>query len=120
MPTCAARAAPVGKLAVATVPPLRAEDLTPRDASHVLRFMKTATVRDLRFRFSEIEARLRQGEEVVIRKRKRIIAKLVPFRAEEPMKPYLPDFAARRRKIFGEQVMAIPAAELVAWDRSRG
>ncbi len=78
--------------------------------------MKSATVRDLRFRFSEIEARLRQGEEIEIRKRKRVIAKLVPVRPEAE-KPYLPDFAARQRKIFGDKVMSVTGAEIVAWDR---
>lgn len=81
--------------------------------------MKTATVRDLRFHFSEIEARLRQGEEIVIRKRQRVIAKLVPFREGSTKEPYLPDFAARRRKIFGDKVMPVTAAELVAWDRGQ-
>ena len=78
--------------------------------------MKTATVRDLRFHFSEIEARLRQGEEIQIRKRKQVIAKLVPIRPELET-PYLPDFAARRRKIFGNKKMSLTGAEIVAWDR---
>ena len=78
--------------------------------------MTSATVRDLRFNFSQIEARLRQGEEIEIRKRKRVIAKLVPVRPEAK-EPYLPDFAGRQRKIFGDQVMPITGAEIVAWDR---
>jgi len=78
--------------------------------------MKSATVRDLRFHFSEIEARLRQGEEIEIRKRNRPIAKLVPLRPDAG-KPYMPDFAARRRKIFGDKQMPITGAEIVAWDR---
>jgi antitoxin (DNA-binding transcriptional repressor) of toxin-antitoxin stability system len=80
--------------------------------------MTTATVRDLRYHFSEIEARLRQGEEVQIRKRKRVIAKLVPLRPEPKGKAYLPDFKARRRKIFGDKGMSITGASIVAWDRS--
>ncbi|HME00910.1 MAG TPA: hypothetical protein VKM93_26815 [Terriglobia bacterium] len=51
-----------------------------------------------------------------IRKRNRPIAKLVPFRLE-PEKPYWPDFAARRRRIFGDKQMPITGAEIVAWDR---
>ena len=42
--------------------------------------MKMATVRDLRYRFSAIEAALRQGEEIEIRKRKRVVGRLVPVR----------------------------------------
>jgi antitoxin (DNA-binding transcriptional repressor) of toxin-antitoxin stability system len=76
--------------------------------------MKSTTVRDLRYRFSEIEARLRQGEAVEIRKRKRIIARLVPVR---PKASDYPDFAARARKIFGDKVLATAGAELVSWSR---
>jgi antitoxin (DNA-binding transcriptional repressor) of toxin-antitoxin stability system len=78
--------------------------------------MKTATVRDLRYHFSEVEARLRQGEEIVIRKRKRVIAKLVPVPTQADPTDY-PDFAARQRKIFGDRVLPVTGAEIVAWDR---
>jgi antitoxin (DNA-binding transcriptional repressor) of toxin-antitoxin stability system len=71
--------------------------------------VKTATVRDLRYRFSEIEERLKRGEEVAIRKRSRIVAELVPYTD-------YPDFAARQKEIFGERVMPLTFAELVGWD----
>ena len=78
--------------------------------------MKSATVRDLRYHFSEIEARLKQGEEIVIRKRKRVIAKLVPLPPEPEAADY-PDFAARQSKIFGNRVLPETGAQIVAWDR---
>ncbi|HEV2424045.1 MAG TPA: type II toxin-antitoxin system prevent-host-death family antitoxin [Terriglobia bacterium] len=78
--------------------------------------MKTATVRDLRYHFSEVEARLRQGEEIVIRKRNRPIAKLVPLPPQPEAGDY-PDFAARQKKIFGNKVLPVSGAEIVAWDR---
>jgi antitoxin (DNA-binding transcriptional repressor) of toxin-antitoxin stability system len=78
--------------------------------------MKTATVRDLRYHFSEVEARLRQGEEIVIRKRNRIIAKLVPM-PPASRNPDYPDFAARQKEIFGDRVLPVSGAEIVAWDR---
>jgi antitoxin (DNA-binding transcriptional repressor) of toxin-antitoxin stability system len=56
--------------------------------SHI---MKSATVRDLRYNFPEIEARLQRGEEIEIRKRKRVIARLVPVR---PKLEKYPDFEA--------------------------
>jgi antitoxin (DNA-binding transcriptional repressor) of toxin-antitoxin stability system len=61
--------------------------------------MKTATIRDLRYRFGEIERRLRQGEEIEIRRRQRPIAKLVPL---QPSSGY-PDFAVVQRQIFGRR-----------------
>ena len=78
--------------------------------------MKTATVRDLRYHFSEIEARLQKGEEIEIRKRKRVIARLVPVR---PKREAYPDFGARAREIFGDRVMTMTGTELMAEDRDR-
>jgi len=40
--------------------------------------MKRASVRDLRYRFSAVEDLLRDGEEIHITKRKRVIARLLP------------------------------------------
>ncbi|HEV2178066.1 MAG TPA: hypothetical protein VGW33_12845 [Terriglobia bacterium] len=76
--------------------------------------MKTATVRDLRYRFPEIEARLREGEEIEIRKRRKVIGHLVPVRARSRR---WPNFAARTRKIFGEKALKISGAEIVSWSR---
>jgi len=76
--------------------------------------MKRATVRDLRYRFSAIEATLRQGEEIEIRKRKRVVGRLVPVR---PKVSAYPDFAARTREIFGKKTLPVTAVELVAWGR---
>jgi antitoxin (DNA-binding transcriptional repressor) of toxin-antitoxin stability system len=76
--------------------------------------MKKATVRDLRYRFSSIEASLRQGEEIEIRKRKRIIGRLVPMR---PKASAYPDFSERARRIFGDKILPVPGADLVSWGR---
>ncbi len=76
--------------------------------------MKKATVRDLRYRFSAIEATLRQGEEIEIRKRKRVVGRLVPVR---PKVSAYPDFSARARKIFGKKTLPVTGAELVSWGR---
>jgi antitoxin (DNA-binding transcriptional repressor) of toxin-antitoxin stability system len=78
--------------------------------------MKTATVRDLRYHFSEIESRLQQGEEVEICKRRRVIARLVPVR---PRRAAYPDFAARRKQIFGGRIMKVSGAQRLAEERDR-
>ena len=78
--------------------------------------MKTATVRDLRYRFPEIEARLREGEEIQITKRKRVIARLLPAKPPRPPgRP--PDFLAMLREIYGNKVLKVTGAELVAEQR---
>lgn len=79
--------------------------------------MKNASVRDLRYRFSEVEDALRQGEEVQITKRRRVIATLVPAAENKPVRR--PDFAARLRGIYGTKTLKISGAELLASERSR-
>jgi len=73
--------------------------------------MTTATVRDLRYHFPEIEARLSKGETIEIRKRRKVIAHLRPVRSKD--EPY-PDFAAIRKQIFGKKVVSQTGTELVA------
>ena len=79
--------------------------------------MKRASVRDLRYAFKRIESLLRQGEEIQITKRRRVIGRLVPESEETVGK--LPDFEARLRAIYGEKVLTVSGAELVSKDRSR-
>ena len=78
--------------------------------------MKSATVRDLRYHFSEIEARLQKGEEIEIRKRKRVIARLLPVR---PKPESYPDFAAIRKEIFGNKKVKQTGTDLLAEARDR-
>ena len=79
--------------------------------------MKTASIGNLRHGFKKIARLLRQGEEIQITKRRRVIARLVPESAESPQE--LPDFLARMRSIYGDKVLAISGAELISSDRSR-
>jgi len=73
--------------------------------------MTSATVRDLRYHFPEIEARLSKGETIEIRKRRKVIAHLHPVR---PKSKDYPDFAARAKRIFGNKQMSQTGAEIVA------
>jgi antitoxin (DNA-binding transcriptional repressor) of toxin-antitoxin stability system len=93
----------------------RAGLLVPRcDAK--MHHMKTATVRDLRYHFSDIEARLNKGEEVLVRKRKKLIARLLPI---EPTREVYPDFASLRTKIFGRKKSRKTGTEIVSEARGR-
>ncbi len=59
---------------------------------------------------------LRAGKTVELRDRDRVIARIVPEKQEEkPVK--WPDFAARRKKIFGDRVL--PGADIVIEERVR-
>jgi antitoxin (DNA-binding transcriptional repressor) of toxin-antitoxin stability system len=79
--------------------------------------MRTASIRDLSHGFKRIERLLRQGEEVQITRRRRIIARLIPDCVETTKQPL--DFLARLRAIYGDKVLAVSGAEVVCSDRSR-
>lgn len=76
--------------------------------------MKIMSVRDLRYRFPQVEAHLRHGEAIAITKRKRVIAHLVP---EKPVLRKSPDFAAMLKAIYGKEKMKVTGADLVAEQR---
>ena len=79
--------------------------------------MKRASVRDLRYDFPKVERMLAEGESIEITKRNQVIGTLSP--ANVPRKIELPDFAARRKRIFGNKVLKVSGAELIRWDRDR-
>jgi antitoxin (DNA-binding transcriptional repressor) of toxin-antitoxin stability system len=65
-------------------------------------------LRDSRQLFKWLDA----GEVVELKKRNRVVARIVPESPRiEPM--IIPDFAARRRAIFGDRVLT-PVADLIA------
>jgi antitoxin (DNA-binding transcriptional repressor) of toxin-antitoxin stability system len=79
--------------------------------------MKKASVRDLRYRFSKVEDLLREGEEIHITKRKRVVARLLPPESSAPKE--FPDFLGRLKKIYGKKVLKVSGADLIARDRER-
>jgi antitoxin (DNA-binding transcriptional repressor) of toxin-antitoxin stability system len=79
--------------------------------------MRKATVRDLRYRFREVENLLREGEEVQITKRKRVIATLMPAQPNIPSPR--PDFLARLKKLHRSKPLKVSGAELVSRERDR-
>jgi antitoxin (DNA-binding transcriptional repressor) of toxin-antitoxin stability system len=78
--------------------------------------MKKTTVRDLRYHFPEIEARLNKGEEIVLHKRQKMIARLLPIHSK--IDTY-PDFSALRRRIFGTKKTRKTATKLISEERGR-
>jgi len=66
--------------------------------------MKTVNVRDVRNRFSALEAWVEEGEKIEICKRGKPIAWLVPIPQNSRPRFVKPDFAARRKAIWGGRV----------------
>jgi antitoxin (DNA-binding transcriptional repressor) of toxin-antitoxin stability system len=78
--------------------------------------MKQASVRDLRYRFADVEDLLREGQEIQITKRRRVIARLVPGGAVALARP---DFLARLKQVYGRKVLKISGADLLTQERER-
>jgi antitoxin (DNA-binding transcriptional repressor) of toxin-antitoxin stability system len=74
--------------------------------------VNTRQLRDTR----RLKAWLRAGKTVELRERDRVIARIVP--ANSPTRPRdWPDFAARRKEIFGDRIL--PGADLMIQERGR-
>jgi antitoxin (DNA-binding transcriptional repressor) of toxin-antitoxin stability system len=65
----------------------------------------SVNIRELRDT-KRLKSWLRAGKTVELRERDRVIARIVPEKQKEPPVQY-PDFAARRKKIFGDRVLPI-------------
>lgn len=73
--------------------------------------MKTATIRDLRYDFGKIEAWLASGEEILITRHRKPVAQISkPHPAKKQMPP-LPDYEARRKRIWGDRVFSAAEVE---------
>ena len=69
---------------------------------HICITMKTATVRDLRNRFSRVAAWIAEGESVEITKSGKPFARLLPAKPEKPRRFKMPDIMARLEQDFGD------------------
>jgi len=67
--------------------------------------MKTATVRQVRHDFGEVLSWVMNGEEVVITKHRRSVARMLPAVPEEERQVKMPDFSMRMEKVFGSRFL---------------
>jgi antitoxin (DNA-binding transcriptional repressor) of toxin-antitoxin stability system len=77
--------------------------------------MPSVNIRQLRDT-RRLKAWLRAGKTVELRERDRLIAHIVPEKQGQPSVKW-PDFAARRKKIFGDRIL--PGADIVIEERGR-
>ena len=83
--------------------------------------MKTASVADLRNRFPSVFRWIEDGETVELTKRGKIVARIVPAPKAKPRKFKMPDFAAMRREIYGDDLKSrMLSPEDSAFIRDRG
>ncbi|MGA2858622.1 MAG: hypothetical protein ABSE40_17270 [Candidatus Sulfotelmatobacter sp.] len=81
---------------------------------HII-FMPSVNMRQLRDT-RRLKAWLRAGTTVELRERDKVIARIVPERTDDRPAKW-PDFAARRKKIFGDRVLT--AVDDLIRDRGR-
>jgi antitoxin (DNA-binding transcriptional repressor) of toxin-antitoxin stability system len=74
------------------------------ESSQYCDFMKTATVRDLRYDFPKIEAWLAGGEEILITKHSKPVARISGPGVVSTQKLPHPDYRARLKRIWGGRV----------------
>lgn len=77
--------------------------------------MKSATVRDVQHNLSEVLSWVEQGEQVLVFRRKKLVARLVPP-GPEPVDS--PDFTTRSRRVWGREPRGKRLSEIV--DEARG
>lgn len=82
--------------------------------------MKTVTVRDLRNSFAMLEAWLSEGEDILIEKRGQPIGILKAWHPGALTQPAKPDFAARRRAIWGNRVFSEAEVAAMRADEMEG
>ncbi len=82
--------------------------------------MRTVTVRDLRNTFSKLETWLAEGEEIQIEKRGCPIAVLRPWTKLDGARVEKPDFAARRKAIWGNRVFSAAEIDAMRADELEG
>jgi antitoxin (DNA-binding transcriptional repressor) of toxin-antitoxin stability system len=74
--------------------------------------MQSITLRQLRDT-RQVKAWLKAGVQIEVRERNQVLGDLVPRTPQAPSAVEWPDFAARRRAIFGDRVLT-PVADLIA------
>jgi len=87
---------------------------------HDVSIMRTATIRQLRNDTNTLLDWIEHGETVVITKRQRHVARLVPPEPDTETPVQSPDFHARHKKLFPNgEMKKYNLAELLAEERKR-
>ena len=73
--------------------------------------MKTASVREVQHNLAEVLSWVARGQEVLVLRRKKIVARLLP---PEPIAARSPDFMARAEGIWGKKPKGKPLSEIVS------
>jgi antitoxin (DNA-binding transcriptional repressor) of toxin-antitoxin stability system len=73
--------------------------------------MKRASVREVQHDLKRVLGWVARGEEVLVHRRTKVVARLVP---PAPDAPSSPDFVARARKVWGDRPRGTPLSKVVS------
>lgn len=90
--------------------------MTPGMYHIIVSRMKTASIRELRHETNTVLGWVTAGERVEIQRRGKPVA-MLSRPARKGKAPVRPDFTARLKAIYGEQVLPVTATELLAQER---
>jgi antitoxin (DNA-binding transcriptional repressor) of toxin-antitoxin stability system len=76
--------------------------------------MKTASVREVQHAFRRVLSWVEEGEEVLVVRRRKVVARLVP---PEPQPVDVPDFVARARGVWGKKPRGKRLSEILSETR---
>jgi antitoxin (DNA-binding transcriptional repressor) of toxin-antitoxin stability system len=76
--------------------------------------MERASVRQLRYSFKDVEAKLAAGEEIELVKRNKVIGRIVPV---APTRPPKVDFRARMKEMWGDRTFDFSMTDLISEGR---
>ncbi len=76
--------------------------------------MRTATIRDVQHNLADVLSCVERGEEVIVLRRGKMVAKLVP---PDPSPRASPDFLARAKAVWGSEPKGRRLSEIVSESR---
>ena len=78
----------------------------------ILSYMTEVSIRELQQNLRQVMQKVERGEALIVTRRRRPIARLVPLRERHPATPW-PDLEARTRSVFGDRLVDLAGSQVV-------
>jgi prevent-host-death family protein len=78
----------------------------------MLSYMNEVSIRELQQNLRQVMQKVERGQALVVTRRRRPIARLVPLRERQPATPW-PDLEARTRSVFGNRLVGLAGSQVV-------
>ncbi len=78
----------------------------------ILSYMNQVSIRELQQNLRRVMQKVERGKALIVTKRRRPIAQLLPLRERQPATPW-PDLEARTRSVFGDRLVDLAGSQVV-------